>query len=140
MKKYLFTSEKFPGEIELHYDEKGWLTSFDIRASLGKNQHQWFLTVFPKDLAQLRAIVDDPTNKGVKLVEINQDVTFEMFWNVYNDKVNSSKIKARRAWQRMTLGNQVAAFNYISKYLANLPQGVRKKYAETYLHAELWNN
>ena len=72
--------------------------------------------------------------------EVLEEITFEMFWNRYNEKVRSSKKKAMITWKRLSRADQVKAFNHIRKYEQNIAPGVAKKYAETYLNAELWNN
>lgn len=40
----------------------------------------------------------------------------------------------------MTSAEQGKAYRFIGRYIASLGQGIRQKYAETYLNAELWNN
>jgi len=74
------------------------------------------------------------------VTEIDQNITFDKFWNRYDDKLNSSKKKTQVKWNKMPAAEQAKAFRYIGKYFASIPSGTRKKYAETYLNAELWNN
>lgn len=138
MKKYLFTSTKMEGEIELVYADNGFLSSYEMRAKMTDEQHYWFLRKMPRTLEDLMEYVaDKPT---ITLTELKLEVTFDMFWNSYNDKLNSSKKRTQKAWERMKKADQVKAYMHIGKYIAHLPPGVRKKYAETYLNAELWNN
>lgn len=62
-----------------------------------------------------------------------------MFWDKYNDKIRSSKKKSLKIWDKLTSTDQVKAFTYIHTY--NRHRGnAEKKYAETYLGSELWNN
>ena len=138
MKTYLFTSTRMEGEIELVYAENGYLMQYDCRAKMTDEQHYWFLKKMPRTIEDLIEYVKDvPT---ITLVEKKKEITFLDFWNSYNDKLNSSKKRTEKAWEKMTKANQIAAYNFIPKYIAHLPPGVRKKYAETYLNAELWNN
>lgn len=79
-------------------------------------------------------------SKTGKLTEVTLNITFEMFWNRYDDKVLSSRRKTEARWNRMTKADQIKAFNFINRYEQNIPTGTRKKYAETYLNSEIWNN
>lgn len=138
MYRYLFTSEKIIGEIELRYNEAYLLTSFEIRAELSESQHVWLLKRFPRELAELEKLVSQ--NAGIKIMLINEEITFEMFWSKYNEKILSSKKRTLSTWNKMSKSEQKKAYNYIYKYISILPLGVRKKYAETYLNSEIWNN
>ena len=63
-----------------------------------------------------------------------------MFWQHYNDKARSSRIKTERVWKKMSPKDQVLAYQYVDTYFRNIPPGVCKKYATTYLNDQLWNN
>lgn len=139
MKTYLLTSAKWSGEIELRYDEAGLLTGYDYRAELTAEQQRWFLTNMPRSLGDLQALVKC-TNTG-RLTEVPPaEVTFDMFWQLYDDATNSSRKRTLAKWQRMTRAERVKAFSYVGRYFRSIPPNIRKKYAETYLNAELWNN
>jgi len=139
MSLYSLTSTAFDGEVLFEFNDAGILQKFDTSAAqLSEQQQLWVLNKMPKHLAHVKKILGDSTT--ATLTELKQDVTFEMFWNRYNEKVRSSKKKAERIWNRLTKTNQVKAFRGIQTYERNIPGGVLKKYAETYLGAELWNN
>jgi hypothetical protein len=139
MSLYSLTSTAFDGEVLFEFNEAGILQKFDTGAAqLSEQQQLWILKKMPKHLAHVKMILGD--SETATLTELKQDVTFEMFWNRYNEKVRSSKKKAERIWNRLTKTNQVKAFRGIVAYERNIPGGVSKKYAETYLGAELWNN
>jgi hypothetical protein len=139
MSLYSLTSTAFDGEVLFEFNEAGILQKFDTSAAqLSEQQQIWILKKMPKHLAHVKMILGD--SETATLTELKQDVTFEMFWNRYNEKVRSSKKKAERIWNRLTKTNQVKAFRGIQTYERNIPGGVLKKYAETYLGAELWNN
>ena len=74
------------------------------------------------------------------LTEEAEKVTFEMFWDRYNDKARSSRVKTQRVWDRMPEGERVKAYRYINRYKSSIPQGVCMKYATTYLNDQMWNN
>jgi len=139
MKKLSFTSGAFTGEVILTFNELGFLVSYDaLSAQLTPDQQKWFLQKLPCELAEVeRVLAGSPT---AKLTEISLDITFDMFWSRYNDKVRSSRKKAMLKWIRMSNSDRTKAYHFISKYEMNIPQGVSRKYAETYLNNELWNN
>ena len=139
MSLYSLTSTAFDGEVLFEFNDAGILQKFDTSAAqLSEQQQLWILRTMPNSLPDVKKMLGDSTT--AKFTELKQDVTFEMFWNRYNEKVRSSKKKAERIWNRLTKTNQVKAFRGIIAYERNIPGGVLKKYAETYLGAEIWNN
>ena len=77
--------------------------------------------------------------EGYTVVELGIDITFEMFWDKYNDKLRSSKKRSEKIWNKLKQEDKIKAFYHINTY--NKYRGnAEKKYAETYLNAELWNN
>ncbi len=139
MKTYLLTSTKWSGEIELRYNDEGYLLGYDNRANMEDAQRNWFLQYMPRSINDLRSMV--AATKTSKLQELPEaEIAFEMFWERYNDKIHSSKKRAETKWRQMTKGNQQRAYLYIPRYFASIPNGLRKKHVETYLGDELWNN
>jgi len=135
---YHITSSSWSGFIQVEYNELGYLVAHDTRnAVLTEKQQQWFLNRMPRELSELQRVLQGST---AKIEEVKQEVNFDLFWDRYNEKVRSSKKKAQITWNRLPPTEQIKAFNFIKKYEANIPAGVAKKYAETYLNAELWNN
>jgi len=139
MKTYSLTSTAFEGEVLFVFNEHDLLMSFDqSKATLNEAQQVFLLRKLPRDLVDIKQFLELSPN--ATFTEVKQEVTFEMFWNRYDEKVRSSKKKAARVWQKMTKTDQVKAYSFITKYFMNIRQGTEKKYAETYLNAELWNN
>lgn len=139
MSVYVLTSTAWRGEIEITYNDSGLLINCDLtKAELSEAQHLWFLKRMPARIDELKALIE--STKTARLTPVDLDVTFEMFWDRYNDKERSSKKKTGRIWNRMTRADQIKAYRYIFTYDACRPAGVARKYAETYLNAELWNN
>lgn len=137
--KFQLTSTSWGGEIRLAYDELGLLTNCDISgATLSEKQHVWFLKNLPRELAELRKLIDGvPT---AKLTEVSEVVGFDDFWNRYGEKTRSSKKKAITRWNRMSDSDRVKAYNFIPKYEKTIEAWQTKMYCETYLNKELWNN
>ncbi len=134
---YHITSTSWTGYIELEFNSIGLMVRSDItQAVLNEDQQIWFLRNC-RELSELQRVIKGTT---ATMTEVKQEVTFDLFWNRYDEKIRSSKKKALTTWNRLRKDDQVKAYNYIKKYEGSMAQGVAKKYAETYLNAELWNN
>ncbi|OSZ79310.1 hypothetical protein CAP35_13945 [Chitinophagaceae bacterium IBVUCB1] len=137
MKTLIMTSSSFTGSVTFEYGESGRLERFSIDATMGEEQVRWlgrYMPWYEDDIQGFCSLSD-------KLVFslTDREVTFEMFWNRYNDKSRSSRKKAEQKWNKLSKADQVKAYCYIPVYLKNKGEA-GLKYAETYLHAELWNN
>jgi hypothetical protein len=139
MKHYQLTSESFKGAVDIYFNDNGLLSEFSTKeAELSENQQIWILKKMPRELGELQNLIGD--SKTAKLIEVRQEVTFELFWNKYDDKALSSKKRTLVKWNKMSQAERIKAYNFINKYFQRIPGGTRKKFAETYLNAELWNN
>jgi hypothetical protein len=132
------TSNTFEGQVEFDYDDTtGLMSSYSTEhACLTEKQQVWLLKNLPRELAEAQTLLG--ANPHIQFKP--EEVTFEMFWHSYDDKINSSRKRTLKAWERLTKADQARAFQFMKTYFRNIPQGTRKKYAETYLNAELWNN
>lgn len=138
MVTYLLTSDKWAGEVELVYNDAGLLVEMKNRSHMSDEQYRFFLQHSPSSLNALQTLTANTSAKAVLMPE--SELSFNLFWDRYNDKVNSSRKRAEAKWNRMSKADQLKAYNYIGVYKANIPHGTRIKFAETYLNAELWNN
>lgn len=139
MKKYSLTSAAFEGEVIFCFNDAGLLESFDSSgAELSEEQQIFMLKKLPRELCEVQRVIG--TSPTAKMLEIKQEITFEMFWNRYDEKIRSSKKKSLARWNRFNKSDQAKAYYFIGKYEMSIAQGVAKKYAESYLGAELWNN
>jgi hypothetical protein len=135
---YHFTSTTFTGYVEFRFTDADLLDKYEICADLSEAQQTFLLRHLPRDRAELRDLL--AKSNAATLTEIKQVVTFEMFWTKYDDKINSSRKRTLQKWDKLTPADQARAYWYIDKYFGSIPPGTRKKFAETYLNAELWNN
>ncbi len=139
MKHYQITSDSFEGYIDLHYNDADILIEYSLKeANLSEAQQVFILKHLPREISDLDSLKN--LAKSLVITEIKLEVTFDMFWIRYDDKLNSSRKKTLIKWNKMNKTDQIKAFQFIPTYFINLPNGTRKKYAETYLNAELWNN
>lgn len=136
MRIFHLTSNAFTGYVEYQFNDLGLLGKMEIHAELNERQQVYILKNLPREIAEL----DKYSSANVIITEIKQDITFEMFWNRYDDKINSSRKRTEYKWEKMTPTDRAKAFWFIQTYFGSIPPGTRKKFAETYLNAELWNN
>lgn len=139
-KTYLLTSDKFDGAVLFEFDADGFLIRYDIsEAQLDERQRLWILQKLPKAVEHLKLILK--AARGARLtLQARTGVPFEDFWDRYDHKALSSKKKCLAWWKRSSKLQRDRAYNFIGLYEKRLPDGIAKKYAETYLNSELWNN
>ena len=137
-RKFHVTSDLLVQGVIFSFDKKsGLFVSVEIKDNLTLSQTDFILQ-------RLKAHVDlflawAKTVNTITVVEIDQAVTFEMFWLHYDDKIRSSKKRSEKLWTKLPAHEQVKAYYYIPTYNRNRGTA-EKKYCETYLNAELWNN
>jgi len=137
--KFTLTSSQFIGEVLLSFDAKGFLVMYDASgATLSENQMDWLVNELPRRIEDIKQLLGN--SKTAKLTELKEQITFDMFWARYDEKIRSSKKRAIGKWNKMTETQRNKAYKFISVYESHILPGTFKKYAETYLNAELWNN
>lgn len=135
MRVFEITSTKFTGKVIVKFNDQDCFAWIDFsEADISFEQVKWFLKKLP---ANSRAM---GMYAGLDVSEVRETIDFAAFWNLYNDKARSSRVKTERVWNRMSRAEQVKAYNYVPKYFQSIPGGVMKKYATTYLNDQLWNN
>jgi hypothetical protein len=137
MLTFHLTSIAWTGYIEFVFNDNYLLDKRENHAELSKGQHEFLVTHLPAELCELEQKLK---TSNTTITEIKENITFEMFWDRYDDKINSSKFKTERQWNKMNPVDQSKAYHFIPRYFAHVPQGTRKKYATTYLSDQLWNN
>lgn len=134
MRVFEISCDKFTGAVVVKFNDEGHFCAIDFSGSgVSEKQMEWFLGRLPRT-------VDDLKLYRFTVAEILDSVTFEAFWDKYDDKARSSKVKTKRVWDKMSRTEQVKAYNYIDRYVRNIPPTVCKKYATTYLNDQMWNN
>lgn len=140
---YTLTSTKFTGEVVFKFDSTGIMTGYDINdAVLADHQKRWLLYDRPRTLGELRQkIAESRTIKLTKRTNWKENATFDEFWNRYDYKALSSKIKTRKLWEKMKPADRDRAYNFVERYDTLIAkEGIAKKYATTYLSDRLWEN
>ena len=136
METYILTSEAFEGQVIIS-SNNGKLSANFIDSTISIGQQKFVLDMMTKGIKEMLAHFNKPGGQNKMIVMV---IDFDMFWNKYDDKISSSKRRAKAKWDKMSEAERAKAYHYIGKYFCSIPGGTRKKYAETYLNAELWNN
>lgn len=131
MKKYKVFS-KSEGFFVFGYDEVGELCYFE---RVGREVRDWlkfmeFLPTKLSDLERLRTV-------NFQIEEI-QEVTFENFWSLYDDK--RDKVKTKAIWDKLSERDRKQYFDWVKPYFKFLQEKYQssdwtlfKKMAKTYL-------
>lgn len=136
MRRFQVTTEKSKEGVVYGYSDDGSFAGVSIKEPLSRSALLFIINNIKPSLDEFITWVK---LKNFTVVELQQNITFEMFWNAYADKIRSSKKKSEKAWNKFPEAEQVKAYYFIQKY--NRHRGnAEKKYCETYLNAELWNN
>ncbi len=137
MKKYLLTSSKFEGEIELMYNTEGFLIFYHYRAKMTTVQFTHFLENMPIGLANLKYM--GSKSESLKIEELPVEITFDAFYDAYALKRNAKR--AKEVWDKMSAKNRYEAFVFINKYKARTKNdNVAMRYPDTYLSKETWKD
>jgi len=140
MVNYYMTSGTFEGEIEFHFDYTETLSAIIFNATLKPSHYAFLFKHLPYTVERMETMIAEikSDKNSATFTKQTKELTFEDFYNKYDEKALSSKKKTLIRWNNMTKAARVKAFMYINKYFQNLPSGTRKKYAETYLNSEIW--
>jgi len=130
------TSPQIDGEIEFQFNDNRKLLKIVFSCEATEKQYDYIFFYRPYNIEQMENLIK--LTPFATFVEEIKEITFQEFWNKYNEKEHSSKKKAEIRWNNMSKSARIQAYNYINKYKFNLPAGVRMKYAETYLNSEIW--
>jgi hypothetical protein len=124
----------------LEFNADGHLLKYELSPGTFDNKaYKVFFANFPININWI-ATWKKQGFSHVEIVELKQDLSFETFYNRYNHKV-SKRSKAENVWNRMSDTEKAKALAYINKYDKYLSESkVNKKYPETYLNSEMWNN
>jgi hypothetical protein len=126
-----------PGQVIFIYNEDNCLQQLIISETISRKQYEALFSCLPWHYSMMPALRE--LAKESTFIEQTIAITFEMFWNRYNDKDRSSKKKTQTMWDKMPITEQTKAFIYIPTYNRNRG-AAEKKYTTTYLSDALWNN
>jgi hypothetical protein len=129
MKRYIYSSELFEGEIEFRYNDDGILCFFEVRAEVEQIRLATILHYMPHCADDVPSF----TKKGTgTMTEVPEEITFDMFWNQYAKKVN--RFRSEKLWKHMNEAEQLQAVKSIKPYNRCIERTNRfKQDPDTYL-------
>jgi hypothetical protein len=139
MRKFIITSPKFKGQAELIYNESGLLVIIDLmNTNMTPEQVHYMKQSSPLTTKHLEAGTGiAPT---MTVIESDYTVTFDMFWEAYDKKIN--KARALPLWNKLSKTQQVMALTGVKDYNSFLKKENWRKKAdpENYLRSQMWEN
>jgi hypothetical protein len=136
MTKYTLTSTNFTGQVTFGYRFDGKLMFFHNEGDMSEEHFQYLLSFLPLHVSQL-----DKFRKSAMstITEIPADVSWERFWETYNQKINAKRCKP--LWEALTDYDKMLAIVKITHYLkycerkninvANPEKYLRDRYFDT---------
>jgi hypothetical protein len=139
--KYKVTIPSIPDSaILIAYEgTTGQMKKLDIDCTLTEEQFAWLIARLPVRQTDITALVEMSKGK-IKVEQIPNDLSFEVFWNAYRNKVGD-KAKAEKLWQALNDAARVEVLDSLKKYETYLSKTkVAKVYPERYLSQQRWKN
>lgn len=139
MSKYLIELTRFNASFLVEYDEEGDLLS--IHAKKGEADHKIKKFFWQNAPYHVMGIEWYKRAENVVVSLVPEDLSFERFWKEYAHK-EGKKSRCENKWSKMSDEQRIKALKHIQKYNQFLSQNpsIARKYPETYLNAEAWNN
>jgi hypothetical protein len=138
MRRFLITSPAFNGQAEVVYNKDGLLCTIDTRnAEMPIKTIEAFKLKIPVVLVNLQEVF---ANSKATIIEADFEVTFEMFWNKYDRKINRKRCMP--LWDKLSKPDQVQAYYGIDAYDKYLKkESWRSKCdPDKYLRDRYWEN
>jgi hypothetical protein len=139
MRRFLVTSPKYTGEAELVFDTNGRLVRVDVaNTDMNTIMVGTFKAWVPADII---LVEEKFAGSQATIVEADFLVTFEMFWNKYDKKINRKRCEP--LWAKLSKVDQVKAFYGIDAYLKHLTRRESwrtKADPEKYIRDRYWEN
>ena len=84
---------------------------------------------------------DKEITSKLEIKKTDLDLSFDAFWNTYNNKVGKKKM-AESSWNNLSKANKIKALMAIPRYNNNLRlnPGIQKAYPTTFINQEYYNN
>ena len=134
--KATLTSTKFDGNIVMVFNRFSRLVYFSIRAMLTDEQHEFFVENAPVTISNLNRF---KTSQNVTIKYEDLDISFDGFYDTYDHRTRSSRIRSEKAWNKLSVADKVEAIEYIPIYNDLCAKdGTARKYAENYIQDKVW--
>ena len=141
MKRYIITSPKFTGEINVLYGLDNKLQFIDfMKCDLTDEQLDYIKTLMPIHFTNLQEFTSAFGKSKLDVIEEGYRVSFEQWWTRYNLKRNQKR--CLKLWGNLSEADQVNAHFKLGLYERHLMLNQWKTKAEpdTYLRNRYWEN
>lgn len=137
MPRYLMKLTRRNASFHLEYNDDGVLV--DLKLEISSSTPFEVLKFFFLNVPFMENHLEQyKKQQHVEIREVDQDLSFEAFWNAYDYKVDK-KSTCTRIWNALTDVEKVKALAYIPKYNQHLLlTNVGRKYPSTYLNSRVW--
>lgn len=140
MRLFKITSPNWKGEVELVYNEAGKLVRMSFEGCEIERHEavvEKFKMVVPVRVDTLEASF---ASTSAVVVEAGFSVSFDMFWDKYNLKLN--RIRCEKLWDKMSKTDQVKAFYGVDAYdkFLKVEKWLSKANPDTYLRDKRWTD
>ncbi|MCZ2129290.1 MAG: hypothetical protein LC109_03385 [Bacteroidia bacterium] len=112
MRHFILTSTSFTGQIEYKYCNEGYLISFKNEAALSAVQREKILVKMPLTIAGFNNLI--AISKTLTVQEIEQDLGFDSFWNLYDKKINRKRCEP--LWNKLKDADRLRCMQNIPVY------------------------
>lgn len=139
MKRFIITSPRFTGEINVLYGVDNKLQFIDfMKCDLTDEQMDFFKTRLPIYFSN--DFIKSFGSSRLDVVEEGYHVSFDQWWNRYDLKRNRDR--ALKVWQKLSEADKVNAFFKLGSYERHLALNTWKTKAEPdkYLRNRYWEN
>lgn len=132
IKQYQYFSSRLHCNVKLTYSD-GLLQHVEIETPRNVEEHP-VMHFHNNETRFIQSCIDH----DIKYTELTAQVTFEMFWEAMDYKVD--KAEAMRIWEKLPEAEKIAAYRYIPAYKSWLKRNneIGKKYPKTYLRQKPW--
>lgn len=136
--RYLITNKATDLKLEVAYNEQGILYALEFHCEITYDRVRRLLQV--NDILNYDNMLMLTKQFNFKVTAIEEDLTFERFWNTYGYKVGS-KSKAMKLWNNLSDADKFACLKRINAYKHYLERtGIAQAYPETYLRNRRWED
>lgn len=138
MRHFVVTSTAFSGHIEYKFCDEGYLVEFIYQATMTAKQRDYALTKMPLTIQGFEELKGNSTT--IKVEEVLQDLSFDAFWELYNNKIN--KKRCVPLYDKLNIEKRRLCIQSIPNYMVYLKKTNFRNQAdpETYLRKEMYLN
>lgn len=135
--QYILTGKNSKAKVVFNYDLNGYLTSLTCEGIELETQLKYLFwnEKFPFPYLETLMPAVKALSKSLDIKRVEDDLSFERFWQVYDYKV--SRKKAEKLYEKLSKGQRIKIFLHLPKYENYLrAKRIEKAYPDTYLRNE----